>query len=263
MNFLLSEGKFLIPTTFEITQAVDFWRSDMTDFLDDTEHYMMRFLSSDGNEHRFYELPQGLLDEQSFSEVTLRQLLFVVPDIALDHAAKSWQYAEFLRTHKHCGCCGSTTRIVDDEMATECTNCGHRCYPRVSPCIIVSIRKGDKILLAQGVRQRSAGFYSTLAGFVESAETLEQAVHREVFEEVGIKIKNLRYFGSQPWPFPHSIMCGFIADYQSGTLHPDKTEILHADWFTIDNMPDTAPSVSIASKLIDATIAEIQSTKAD
>lgn len=263
MKFLLSEGKFLIPNAFEITDAVDFWHSDVTDFLGDAEHFNTSFLSSDGNEHQLYELRSGGYDADHFSQVSLRQLLFVVPDIALDQAAKSWQYAEFLRTHKFCGCCGDKTQVVAEEMATECTTCRHRVYPRVSPCVIVSIRKDNEILLAQGVRQRTSGFYSTLAGFVESAETLEQAVHREVFEEVGIKIKNLRYVSSQPWPFPHSIMCGFIADYQSGTLAPDKTEILHADWFTIDNLPKTPPSVSIASKLIDATIAEIKTHLAD
>lgn len=248
----------MIPIAFDISNAEEFWHSDVIGFLDNVEHTVINFIASDGNKHQLYDVKCGCFDTTKFNQVSLRELLFIVPEIALDQAAKSWQYAEFLRTHQFCGCCGSKTKAVTEEMATQCTNCGHKVYPRVSPCIIVSIRKGSEILLAQGVRQRSAGFYSTLAGFVESAETLEQAVHREVFEEVGIKIKNLRYSGSQPWPFPHSIMCGFMADYQSGTLNPDKTEILHADWFTINNLPKTAPGVSIASKLIEQTIDEIK-----
>ena len=95
--------------------------------------------------------------------------------------------------------------------------------------------------------------YSTLAGFVESGETLENAVHREVFEEVGVKVKNLRYFGSQPWPFPHSLMCGFLADYDSGDIKIQEREIVDAQWFGFDDMPNIPPVFSIAGQLIEAT----------
>jgi NAD+ diphosphatase len=139
------------------------------------------------------------------------------------------------------------------EMAMHCHTCQHRSYPRVSPCIIVAIRRDNQILLAQGERQKESGFFSILAGFVESGETLEQAVHREVFEEVGIKVKNVEYFSSQPWPFPHSLMVGYIAEHDSGDIVVDGKEIIEADWFNIDNLPIVPPKFSIAGRLIEET----------
>lgn len=175
--------------------------------------------------------------------------------------AKAWQYVLFRRTHRFCGQCGSEMQQIDWEMAMQCHRCSHRCYPRVSPCIIVAIKKGDRILLAQGKSQRERKMFSTLAGFVESGESLEQAVHREVFEEVGIKIKNLEYFGSQPWPFPHSLMMGFLADFDSGEIKVDGKEILEAHWFAVDDLPFVPPNISIAGKLIDETLSRIAKQK--
>jgi len=142
---------------------------------------------------------------------------------------------------------------VSWEMAMHCHTCQHRSYPRVSPCIIVAIRHQNKILLAQGPQHLKSGFFSTLAGFVESGETLEEAVHREVFEEVGVKIKNVEYFNSQPWPFPHSLMVGYLAEFESGDIVVDGKEILKADWFDIDNLPIVPPKFSIAGRLIEET----------
>lgn len=168
-------------------------------------------------------------------------------------AARAWQVALFLRTHRFCGKCGSRMHRIDWELATQCPTCDHRCYPRISPCIIVAIRKDNQILLAQGGHHQN-DMYSTLAGFVESGESLEQAVHREVMEEVGVEIDNLRYFASQPWPFPHSLMMGYLADYKAGEIKVDGHEILKADFFDFDNLPHTPPEFSIAGKLIKATI---------
>jgi NAD+ diphosphatase len=123
------------------------------------------------------------------------------------------------------------------------------------------VRRGDRILLAQGVRHKTSGFFSTLAGFVESAETLEHAVHREVKEEVGITIKNVEYFGSQPWPFPHSLMVGYLAEYESGDLVLEEKEISSADYFDIDALPKIPPKLSIAGRLIEETIKRIQQEK--
>lgn len=180
----------------------------------------------------------------------------VVDQSLFQIAARAWQVALFLRTHRFCGQCGSRTHRIDWELAVQCSNCQHRCYPRVSPCIIVAVRKGKQILLAQGQHHRE-GLYSTLAGFVESGETLEQAVHREVMEEVGIKLTNLRYFASQPWPFPHSLMMGFLADYASGDIQVDGHEILRADWFDIDDLPLIPGKLSIAGQLIEATCQQV------
>lgn len=196
--------------------------------------------------------------EVDFQAVSLRTLLHHSEAELFEVAARAWQVMLFLRTHRFCGQCGSTMQSIDWEMAVQCSRCHHRCYPRISPCIIVSIKYQDKILLAQGKPQRERNMFSTLAGFVESGETLEQAVHREVFEEVGIQIKNLRYFASQPWPFPHSLMVGFLADFASGEIKVDGQEILEAYWFNFDQLPSIPPVFSIAGKLIKQTITEIE-----
>lgn len=181
----------------------------------------------------------------------LRQVLYQQPDM-FEYVARACQVNLFLKTHKYCGQCGNEMELIDWELATHCQPCNHRCYPRISPCIIVAIRKDDQILLAQGAKSTS-GLYSVLAGFVESGETLEQAVHREVFEEVGIQVKNLKYFGSQPWPFPHSLMVGYTAEYAGGEITICEDEILAADWFTLDTMPQTPPTQSISGQLIERT----------
>lgn len=190
------------------------------------------------------------IEQAGWESVSLRSLLFGASETLFEQIAKGWQYLHFLRTHRFCGQCGSHTRQVDWEMATQCENCGHRAYPRVSPCIIVAIYSGDKMLLARGVRHKETNMYSTLAGFVESGETLEQAVHREVAEEVGVKVKNIEYFGSQPWPFPHSLMVGYIAEYDGGDIVIQENEIDDAGWFDIDDLPNTPPTFSIAGQLI-------------
>lgn len=172
--------------------------------------------------------------------------------------AKAWQYALFMRTHRYCGQCGNQTRQVEWEMAAHCDRCGHRAYPRVSPCIIVAIYRGRELLLAMGTRHKSTGMYSTLAGFVESGESLEQALHREVKEEVGVNVHNVEYFGSQPWPFPHSLMVGYIAEYHSGDICIDDDEICDANWYSIDELPKVPPTLSIAGQLIEEVVNRIR-----
>ncbi|NCP65552.1 MAG: NAD(+) diphosphatase [Paraglaciecola sp.] len=198
------------------------------------------------------------VDDDSITAVSMRALLMQVDEELFGIVARAWQIALFMRTHRFCGQCGATMRQIDWEMALQCSRCQHRCYPRISPCIIVAIRHQHCLLLAQGKAHQSRQMYSTLAGFVESGETLEQAVHREVFEEVGVKIKNLRYFGSQPWPFPHSLMVGFLADYAEGDIEVDGKEIICAQWFKHDELPNTPPTLSIAGQLIQHTVQEIQ-----
>lgn len=196
------------------------------------------------------DLGREYLNVDDYETLSMREYLMQSGDIWYEQVARAWQVAHFLRTHKYCGQCGAQMQRVDWELAMQCDRCGHRCYPRISPCIIVAIRNGDQILLAQGKQQKQNNLYSVLAGFVESGETLEQAVHREVQEEVGIKIKNLRYFASQPWPFPHSLMMGYLADYDSGDIQIDHREILHAQWFDTRDLPNTPHSFSIAGRLI-------------
>ena len=197
------------------------------------------------------------IESPGWERVSLRQLLFTQQNIAFSVLGRAWQYIHFLRTHKFCGQCGAEMERVNWEMAMQCHRCKHRTYPRVSPCIIVAIHNKEKLLLAKGVRHKEANMYSTLAGFVESGESLEEAVHREVFEEVGVKVKNLRYFNSQPWPFPHSLMVGFIAEYDGGDIVCQENEIDDAQWFDVDALPNIPPNVSIAGQLIAETLSLI------
>ncbi|MFH1137742.1 MAG: NAD(+) diphosphatase [Pseudomonadota bacterium] len=152
--------------------------------------------------------------------------------------------------HHYCGKCGSLTENKTDERAKICPKCGLVNFPRLSPAVIVAVIKDDRILLASSARFK-ANFYSVLAGFVEPGETLEECVKREVREEVDIEVKNIRYFGSQPWPFPDSLMIGFTSEYAGGEINLDNTELLDAAWFGADNLPPVPARISIARQLID------------
>jgi NAD+ diphosphatase len=193
--------------------------------------------------------PEGM----SFSP--LRPLWTRLDEHEFALAGRALQIVEWHRTHRFCGSCGAPTELAEGERAMRCPECHLLAFPRVSPAIIVRVTRGDEILLAQG-RRFPGVMYSVLAGFVEPGESLEQCVHREIGEEVGIEVENVRYFGSQPWPFPHSLMVGFTADYVSGELTPDPEEIADAGWYRADTMPPIPPSLSIARKLIDDWLAQ-------
>jgi NAD+ diphosphatase len=147
---------------------------------------------------------------------------------------------------------------MEGERAKKCPLCGLVNYPRIAPAVIVLVTRGDEVLLARA-NNFPAAFYSTLAGFVEPGETLEEAVRREVGEEVGITLDNIKYFGSQPWPYPHSLMIGFTADYAGGDIQVDGRELSDAAWFTRDNMPQIPPKLSIARSLIESYLTRANS----
>jgi len=155
------------------------------------------------------------------------------------------------RTHRFCGACGALNEESSVERAKICPKCGLLQFPRISPAVIVAIVRGDRILLGRGARFRNTEMFSVLAGYVESGETLEECVQREVREEVGIEVGNIKYFASQQWPFPHSLMIGFTAEYRAGEITVDGIEILEAGWFTADNLPEIPGKPSIARLLID------------
>jgi NAD+ diphosphatase len=160
------------------------------------------------------------------------------------------------KNHQFCSRCGNVTAQIPGKFERLCSVCGLSFYPRISPSMIVLIKKEDKILMSRSPHF-PPGAYGLIAGFVEAGESIEEAVHREVKEEVGIEIKNLRYFGSQSWPFPDSLMIGFTADYAAGEILIDTKELEAADWYRYDNLPGgPSSSVSIARKLIDHFIAE-------
>lgn len=174
-------------------------------------------------------------------------------------AGRGVQLANFFRTHRFCGQCGARMRVVQEELATHCDHCQHRCYPRISPSMIVAIKHGRQLLLGQSVRFKN-GMYSTLAGFTEPGESMEDTVRREVMEEVGVTVKNIRYVCSQNWPFPHSMMVGFIADYDSGEIRVDPAELQDAAFFDIDALPPLPVEGTIARHLIEQALAEIRSS---
>lgn len=161
-------------------------------------------------------------------------------------------------THRFCGKCGSKTENKKDELAKVCPNCNHVMYPVICPAIIVAVTKGDEILLAHNKGFKN-NMYSLIAGFVEAGEDLKSTVKREVFEEVGIKVKNITYYKSSPWSFPNSLMIGFFAEYESGEIKVDGNEIVHADWFTKDNFPNIPKKFTLARKLIDKYIEKTNS----
>lgn len=156
--------------------------------------------------------------------------------------------------HRFCGRCGCRTQPRKDEYARQCPRCHLRHYPRVAPCIITLVWRSDALLLARSPRF-APGVYSTLAGFIETGESAEQALHREVKEEVGVEVKNLRYLGSQAWPFPHSLMLGYWAEYQGGEVQLEEEEIEDAQWFPFDQLPPLPPKTAISRYLIDSFLA--------
>lgn len=161
------------------------------------------------------------------------------------------------KDHQFCSRCGKAAFPKAGERAKGCHSCGLLTFPRISPAIIVAITRGDEILLARSSHFRP-GVFSVLAGFVEPGETLEQCVQREVMEEVGIQVNNIRYFGNQPWPFPHSLMIGFTADYAGGEITIDDEEIIEAGWYKPASMPGLPGKSSIAMRLIEQFLSEAE-----
>lgn len=165
-------------------------------------------------------------------------------------AGRAIQIVNFYTDHKYCGKCGTVTHVIDGEIAMMCPKCNFVNYPRISPAIIVAVVKDQETLLLAHNNGFPKDLYSVVAGFVEVGETFEECVSREVYEETGITVKNIKYFGNQPWPFPNSLMIGFTAEYASGEIKVDGKEIGSADFFTASNMPLIPDSISIARKLI-------------
>jgi len=170
-------------------------------------------------------------------------------------AGRAVQLVDWMATHRFCGRCATPTEPSPGERARRCPACGLLAFPRLAPAVITLVERGDEALLAQG-RNFGVPMYSCLAGFVEPGETLEEAVAREVREEVGVELADIAYQGSQPWPFPHSLMVGFRARWAGGDIAIDESEIADAAWFPVDALPMIPPGVSIARRLIDAWVAE-------
>jgi len=196
------------------------------------------------------EVSNDKLNDFSMSFMNLRETFNMIEEEVFWLAGRAFQIMNWDRNSKFCGKCGVETKQNQGDTSKKCPVCNLSIYPKISPAVIVAIVKDNKILLAQNNNFRNK-FYSVLAGFVEPGETLEECVLREVKEEVGIDVKNIRYFGSQPWPFPDSLMIGFTSEYASGEISIDEDELCDAKWFSVDNLPEIPGSISISRKLID------------
>jgi NAD+ diphosphatase len=187
---------------------------------------------------------------EHMSFVRVRDLYDKLPEDLFWLIGRAFHIAVWDRRTLYCGSCGAPTENMDGTRAKVCPKCHQLNFPRISPAIIVAIFKGEKILLARN-RNLPADLFTVIAGFVEPGETLEECLQREVREEVGIAVKNIRYFSSQPWPFPDSLMIAFTAEYAGGDIQVDGEEIIEADWFSADHLPKVPGKVSVARKLID------------
>lgn len=197
-----------------------------------------------------YAIDAPVTDNPQFEMCPLRQSYYKLSREEYICAGKCHEIVYWDKTTKYCGVCGGPMKL-HTEISKRCTECGKEVWPQVSTAVIALIHKGpDEVLLVRAKNFRT-NFYGLVAGFVETGETLEEAIAREALEETGIKIKNIRYFGSQSWPYPCGLMVGFNADYESGTIHLQESEIAKGAWFNRNSLPTLPEKLSIARMLID------------
>lgn len=202
-----------------------------------------------GNSCFSFELEDNSLEHESVRLHEIRKLRGILDDPIAALAARAVHIMEWDKKTQFCGACGAKTRQRSHERSKECPECSQLFFPKISPAIIVVIEKDDRILMARSPHFPE-GIYGLIAGFVEPGESIEEAVVREVYEEVGIFIKDIEYFGSQPWPYPDSLMIGFTANHASGEIRIDNVEIEDAGWFTWDKMPSVPGTNSISGQLV-------------
>jgi NAD+ diphosphatase len=205
------------------------------------------------------ELPKDAEAPRGMSWEGLRTLFSVLDDAHFALAGRALQLVDWDRNHQFCGRCGSPTEPQREERVRVCPACKLSAYPRVAPAVMALVRRGREILLARSPHF-PPGMYSALAGFVEPGESLEQCLAREVAEEVGVQVEKPRYFASQSWPFPHSLMIAFVCEWVSGEIRPQEAEIEDAKWFEVLQLPKLPSKISIARRLIDGIVEEIKST---
>ncbi len=185
----------------------------------------------------------------AFRHGTFRTLFEVLSETELALLGRAMPVVRWAGTSRYCSRCGTPTEVPEAECVARCSECGHLQYPTLAPAMIVGVVRDGRLLLAQSPRFKGV-FHSILAGFVEPGESVEECIHREVFEEAGIQVTNIRYFGSQSWPFPHSLMLGFTAEWAGGEIILDPEELVHADWYAPDNLPQVPSELSISGRII-------------
>lgn len=217
-------------------------------------HIMNITPMEDGTEVKTYRIDSPITDDERYEMCGLRQSYYYLPKNLYLKAGKCQELLYWDQNTKYCGVCGAPMRM-DTDISKKCTECGKEIWPQLATAVIVLIHKGDEVLLVRA-KNFKRDFFGLVAGFVETGETLEEAVAREALEETGVTITNIRYFGSQPWPYPCGLMVGFNADYVSGEIHLQKSEIAKGGWFRKDNLPNIPEKLSIARMLLDAWIEE-------
>ena len=203
----------------------------------------------DGTEVKAVMIDQPITNNPLYEMCGLRPSFYHLSKELYLKAGKCHELLYWDNNTKFCGVCGAPMKMHTD-ISKRCTNCGKEVWPQLATAVIVLVHRGDEVLLVHA-RNFKTDFYGLVAGFVETGETLEEAVHREVEEETGIKIKNIRYFGSQPWPYPCGLMVGFNADYDGGDIHLQQSELSKGAWFTKDNLPTIPEPLSIARMILD------------
>lgn len=238
----------LLPSFNDIAKLEPFIRACI--FLGRTDTSPVFAIELDAN------AKQVIDDSRQLYSASLRSQLDILDDSIFHLCGSAQQVIQWNLTHKFCGACGTSTVASASDRARECPSCAQAYYPRISPCVIGLIQRGDECLLAHHTKFQSER-YSVLAGFIEPGESAEQAFEREVKEEVNLEIDNIRFYKSQPWPFPGQLMIGFIADYKSGEITVDGIEIDHANWFRPKNFPELPPLGTISRQLIDDFVARV------
>ena len=244
------DGSHTVPCTADIPVKTFAWTHVMniTPMDDGTP---VKTFNIEDPQH--IDISDEVLREAGYDFIGLRESFYHLP---LDLYLKAGKCQELLywdHNTQYCGVCGAPMRMSTD-ISKKCTECGKEVWPQLATAIIVLIHKGDEVLLVHA-RNFKTDFYGLVAGFVETGETLEQAVRREVMEETQLTIKNLTYFGSQPWPYPCGLMVGFMAEYESGDIHLQRSELSKGQWFRYDNLPRIPQNLSIARKIIDKWLA--------
>jgi NAD+ diphosphatase len=244
------DGKLLLPEAEPdalAPLAVPGWQRHA-----EVRHYLGRLDGLDCWALKLQAVPDG------WRPVPLRAAMMGFPESLAGLASRASQVLDWDRTHRFCGACGTPTEHQAGERARRCPACGHTAYPRISPAMMALVWRPGEVLLARAPHFVNR-MYSALAGFVEAGESIEQCIRREVLEEVGVQVDELRYYGSQSWPFPNSLMIAFTARWTGGDIVPQAGEIEHAAWFPIDALPNIPPRFSISGHLIRDTVDAMRS----
>lgn len=233
-----SDGSYTIPLAEEPPVAKKVWT-----------HVLNVGTMEDGTECKAFSVEMPITDLEGYEMCGLRKSFYKLPKPLYLKAGKCQELLYWDKNTQFCGVCGAPMKMHTD-ISKRCTSCGKEVWPQLATAIIVRISRGDEILLVHA-KNFATNFYGLVAGFVETGETLEEAVMREVHEETQLEITNIRYFASQPWPYPCGLMVGFTADYVSGDVHLQRSELSNGGWFNRNNLPTIPEKLSIARMLID------------